>query len=344
MAQTSRLNELHLSTLGLPFEQMGPAWRHMVNVLFDVSCSPSQDFEVSLHVYNFNQFLLFNGCPAACRYRRDCLRLARCDVDHYLLHVPLEGGVVAGNGMRARPGDVVLLDLTQPADFRLKTGQGMTLLMPRSILPEADDGRLHGVLLRRDSASSHLLAGVLASLATAAPQLTQGEGASFSQPLLALVAACLAHEAVARQAVPRGAMPGLARRARLYIEDNLHRDDLTPTLLAKALGTSRSQLYRLFEHSGGVHRYLMQRRLRRCLLALGDSRNAGQRIGELAYAHGFADEAHFSKAFRKAFGLSPGAARTALLGGSSFMPVMAQSPTLAHWVSELVGQQARGTP
>lgn len=336
----TRLPTVHTTTHGLPPDKRFASWRLTADVLFNTSAAGEGAFDASLRVFHFNRFLLCSGHLDGARYRRDHLRLGCCDLDHYLLHMPLQRGLVAGNGLRVWPGDVAVLDLTQPADFRTASGEGMSLLVPRTALMAYEANQLHGLVLRRGSSSGRLLAGVLKALAVAAPGLSQDEGVRLSLPILAVVAACLAKEAGRR---PAAAQPGpttLGRRARLYIEHNLHRDDLSPAVLAKALATSRSQLYRAFERFGGVRHYLLQRRLRRCLLAFGEAGNGGLRIGDVAYANGFVDEAYFSRVFRKAFGLSPSSARRALQRGelpshARLMALLGEGAALAQWINEL---------
>ena len=314
-------------------------WRQTADLLFNPVADAGSAFVASLKVFHFQRFLLCSGRLAAARYERDRSRLAWCDLDHYLLHLPLQHGLACANGLRVRPGDVVALDLSQPATFGMTAGEGLSLVVPRTAFGQ-EPPLLHGLRLRRDSAVGHLLAGLLTSLAVAATQLSQAQAVQLGSPLLRVVAACLLSEGTQQQAVVPFSQGALGRRARQYIELNLHRDDLTPAHLAKAVGTSRSQLYRAFAPFGGVGHYLLQRRLRRCLLALGEPGNAGRRIGDLAYAHGFVDEGHFSKVFRKAFGLSPRAARRALQRGelTGLRLSASEPPSLARWLHALADQ------
>lgn len=74
--------------------------------------------------------------------------------------------------------------------------------------------------------------------------------------------------------------------------------------LEAVFGLSGFHLLRTFRRETGLtpHRYALQLRLRRALLALED---APPRLGELAAQAGFSSHAHFSTAFRAAWGLSP---------------------------------------
>lgn len=311
--------------------------RSLAPLLFDTREPDLEPGDSRLTVFHFNRFLLCRGHLRTATHCRDRARLNWCDLDHYLLHLPLEHGLVAGDRTRVRPGDLVLLDLAQAAVFRLTCGECVSLLIPRTALALHDDAQLHGLVLRQRSAAGGLLGSLLLALSSAAPDLSADEAMRLSPPVLGMIGACLMQQARSRQVRFASGPSELARRVRLYIEHNLHRDDLTPHLLAKALGTSRSQLYRAFEPFGGVRHYLLQRRLRRCLLALGDAANAGRRIGDLAYAHGFADETHFSRAFRKAYGMAPGAVRKGLQRGE--LPALTghagEHALLAHWIAEL---------
>ncbi|MBI3198897.1 MAG: helix-turn-helix domain-containing protein, partial [Rhodospirillales bacterium] len=67
--------------------------------------------------------------------------------------------------------------------------------------------------------------------------------------------------------------------------------------------------YRLFEPRGGVAAYIQQQRILRARAELSDPAHAHRRIFEIAFDGGFSSEAHFSRVFRRAFGLSPSEAR-----------------------------------
>lgn len=107
--------------------------------------------------------------------------------------------------------------------------------------------------------------------------------------------------------------PEMLAAARL-IEERLLDPDLDAGSLMHALGLSRSSLYRAFQTVGGVKAYIRQRRLEHARDLL--MRRTGPRptVSEVAQACGFASDSHFSRAFRKAFGSSPGARRET--GGS----------------------------
>src|SRR6202049_1494897 len=90
------------------------------------------------------------------------------------------------------------------------------------------------------------------------------------------------------------------------IERKLDDPDLTPARVAETEGISERYMQKLFEGSGSSFtHYLRERRLQRTSAELSSPTAAHHSISEIAYHNGFNDSAHFSRAFRHRFGLSP---------------------------------------
>lgn len=98
-----------------------------------------------------------------------------------------------------------------------------------------------------------------------------------------------------------------------YIGERLSDPELSSEQIARAVGLSRRQLDRSFAHSGtSVARYIWSERLERCRQdALAEEREG---LLNIAFRWGFSDAAHFSRAFRRAFGASPREYRAQRLG------------------------------
>lgn len=337
----AQIASFHFSTTGVdsPFD----AWQSLLNVLFDSlppKASPARAFEANLKVFHFDTFLLCRSVAVGGRYRRTAERLARDDLDHIVISCLLRGGIALPSpaARRLRAGDVVVLDLSAPTAFAMSAADGMHLIMPRTLLPAAmaPVQPMTGRILAQDSAMAIFIRGILEALSEAAMRLSPGEVIALGSSVPDLLASCLGP---AGEPPSAGARGDLGRRLRRHIEENLHRSDLTPSRLTHDLRVSRSQLYRQFESSGGVEAYIRRRRLRRCLLTLCDSRHADRRIGDIAYEMGFSDEAHFSRLFRRAFGVSPRGARAGVrqdgidLGGL-FRPSL-DGASFGDWLTAL---------
>src|SRR3546814_7113948 len=88
------------------------------------------------------------------------------------------------------------------------------------------------------------------------PAMSEAEAGSIGDATIALVGACLA-PSMERIEEARGLIDQtMLDRARRHIEARLDDPRLTPTAICIAVGTSRSNLYHLFRHWGGIARYV----------------------------------------------------------------------------------------
>lgn len=338
----------------------------MVSALFDVRRLKGHGdgaFSASLTAYHFGAFLLCHSRSDAARYDRSVQRGRLDDLDHYLIHMPLQQQAVFGSEtgrspqriQRLRPMDVGIFDMALPAHLLAGAGESVSLILPRATLATLlrHPNHQHGRVLGWDTSMGAILGRYLIGLYMEASRFGLHEASVLADAAVRLVALAFGFGASGfdtKTAAPSGASPAapqretLARRVRLHIEQNLHRESLTPESIMKELVISRSQLYRQFERYGGVHRYLRQRRLRQCLITICNPLHASQRIADIAYDRGFSDEAHFSRIFRETYGMSPREARHAAQRGDGAVlaALMPQAPggdqtaPLTHWVRELM--------
>jgi AraC-like DNA-binding protein len=122
----------------------------------------------------------------------------------------------------------------------------------------------------------------------------------------------------AASAEPRG-----VDRAREYIHAH-YRDAISLEELADVAGVSKYHLVRTFRAAVGAppHRYQQCLRLTRSLLML----RRGTPLSAIAYELGFADQSHFTRAFRAEYGTTPGAWLRALGKPSAPDPAPPRAP------------------
>lgn len=95
-------------------------------------------------------------------------------------------------------------------------------------------------------------------------------------------------------------------RARIYIDQHLDEEDLSPSRVASAVGISRRYLGQLFAAEGQTTMgWVSQRRLERCRMRLAKEIWRPGLITELAFASGFSNVSSFNRAFKAAFNRTP---------------------------------------
>jgi AraC-like DNA-binding protein len=108
----------------------------------------------------------------------------------------------------------------------------------------------------------------------------------------------------------RGRAQQLRHEISAFIDANLGDPALDVAAIADALPISRGYLHRLMAAEGTtVRRTVRARRLERCRRELLDPAFAGDPIARIATRWGFVSAAHFSRAYRSAYGQSPSEAR-----------------------------------
>jgi AraC-like DNA-binding protein len=142
------------------------------------------------------------------------------------------------------------------------------------------------------------------------PFMKESDAPRLTAAVRNMVAACILpsaeHRIVAREEIDCG----LSERVRRVIQAQLQSPQLQPAAVCRMLGISRSQLYRLFERTGGVARYIQCQRLLRIGALLSDPANQ-RPIAAIAAGFCFEDASSFSRAFRQEFGCSPSDVRSA---------------------------------
>jgi len=203
----------------------------------------------------------------------------------------------------SRPGNVIVLHPDELHDGAAGDEAGliyrMIYLPPEMIAAtQASPGALPFIAdpVVRDAGLWQALADILADL--------DGEPGDLQMDdVLMRVAAGLGRQAGRMRQRSSATAEAAVRRARDYLEAHALETVRSETLEA-VTGLDRYELARQFRRLTGTspHRFQVMRRLDRAkrLIALGS------RLADAALDAGFADQAHFTRHFRNAFGMTPG--------------------------------------
>lgn len=197
----------------------------------------------------------------------------------------------------------------------------LALLVPRENLPECSAALDRGGAAPLASAPGRLLGGLLLHLVGELPRMRDAERPRAVEAIRALLMAAVAAGAMPVRADDAAVQAVRLARVKAIIRQHLRSPDLSPEWLCGMTGMSRSQLYRLFEPTGGVRREIQRERLRQAHRAIAD---AGDRrsIHQIGEEIGFVEPTAFSRAFRREFGYAPSTLRRPPAPGWSAAPGM----------------------
>jgi AraC-like DNA-binding protein len=242
--------------------------------------------------------------------------IARGDRPYFKVSLMLAGsGLLIQDNREAvlSPGDLAVYDTSRPYslvfDEEFRT---MVVMFPRHLITLPPDmvGQLTAVRISGSEGLGSVVAPYLTQLAANLDQLSGTTGARLAHSALDLVSTVFTRELGLDEGAgdPHRA---LMQRIRGHIDRNLASTDLGPASIAAAHFISTRHLHGLFQEQGTtVSTWIRTRRLEQCRRDLIDPVFADRPVAAIAARWGFVDAAHFSRAFKAAFDVSPSEFRT----------------------------------
>jgi AraC-like DNA-binding protein len=227
--------------------------------------------------------------------------------DVFILSLIREGAgelTQLGRSARLGPGDLVIYDSGATFDYALRA-KTQLVKIPRRLLESKLDrpGDFLALKIDRSNPLSTILGDLLARCLDIdlSLNLEPRIAKRLSNAIVDLVASICDLE---RDAFPATQACGPLERVMRFARANLDDPDLGPEALAAAGPMSVRSLNRLFGALGATPmRWVWSERLEasRVSLLQGEVRS----VTDAAFAHGFSDLGHFSRSFKRAFGVSP---------------------------------------
>ncbi|MDH6117917.1 AraC-like DNA-binding protein [Kitasatospora sp. GAS204A] len=305
-----------LTTAGLPDDDKLDYWnKALTRTLVPQAVTPRvrTPFSGRLTSYRLGYLQVSTIEADPQRMSRTDRHIAQSDGEFVSVGLQSSGrGALAQNGRTAQlaPGGLVLYDTARPytldqlEPFRLHVFQ-----LPRRVLAmrEAEIHRVTATELPPDTGMTGMLTPFLTTLVTTAEQWSPRVGEQLAGTVSDLLAALIGEQAAEHEPPDGGsAGRGMARRVRGYVNDHLSDPDLSPQTVAAHHHISVRYLHRLFEGEGmTITRWILQRRLEECSRELARRGRVSPTVSSVAQRWGFVNAAHFSRAFRTAYGMSP---------------------------------------
>jgi len=283
-------------------------WREMIcSTLFSISPeAPAERFSARLTVRTSGR-CRFAMCESTSyeiiRTQRD---IARAPADLYTVYLQRRGRTLinqCNESIEFQRNDIVLSDCRQPYRATLSNdGHRAVALLPRDMIEWRAPWLRHRPLSKLNANSPFIELARQHFMHLVSGELGETETSLLTDNLCNLLAL-----ASATDIEPDRMRPELQLQAMIaFCQQNLHKAELTPQVVAAYCGVSVRTLHLRFKALGQTFgTWLLESRLNACSRALKDPFQQNRTISEIAYSCGFNDLSHFNKSFRARFGMSP---------------------------------------
>ncbi len=252
------------------------------------------------------ELYMIESGPVTASYRPPKFSVERSP--HVSLMVQSQGSTLTKQGEHRcllLEGDMCLLDEASTFSLVGEDSSGILFLrLPRAAVlsryPQLE--RLFAQNLPADEPGTKLLADTLRRLSTMGPSLSTLQRSAMMGAVIQMLGV----------AGPFSALPETTdwrvRRALDFIELNLSVAGLTAEDVARDQRISRRRLDQIMSEALGhsIAGHLWSRRLEQAATDLRDPRRSRSSVAQIAFANGFEDAAHFTRAFKRRYSVTPG--------------------------------------
>jgi AraC-like DNA-binding protein len=259
-----------------------------------------------------------SGSPQIVRRTTGAVRRAPADLLKICLQVKGRATVHQGGAeVVVEPGQMALYDTSKPYDLRLEGAWTCAVLafphsalgLPRRAL---DVAQMRALSL--SAGPGKILADFVTSTVLQRATLPGGAAERLGEAGLHLVASTLSCTSPPVGQSGKAAADAARMQVLAYVRAHLNDLDLSHHQVAAVHHIAARTLSRLFaDEPVSVTAYIKTSRLRAIRCDLGDPLLAHRSIAAIAAHWGFAEQAHFTRAYRAEFGITPSESRRAML-------------------------------
>lgn len=243
-------------------------------------------------------------------YTRDTNEINRNPCDDFFASLLLEGSAhleQCGRQVIQNVGDIILYDIARSFAYHFSSNYRLVLLkIPRKqLLCRLHDAeRLTAFALDGRTSMGALAGSVIRSTANVDADLDSSAASKLAASVTDILAAAFETEfrGIRGMSVRHS---NILERAKNYIQANLGDAELDVDRVSNGIGVSSRTLNRIFaSHGTTAARWMWQMRLEASHASLIEGRV--QHVADVALQFGFSDFSHFSRAFKKTYGIAPG--------------------------------------
>ncbi len=308
-------------------------WADHLSPIFSVDIRYRPDsFNAYMSSYFLDGIIVAETNFTAQSFKRDHVKIAQSDMDHYLIHLYRTGGfsgVCGTTQIDISAGDLFVYNSNVPLHTQAGDSTTIALAIPKSMLDQYASISPNFSVTKIEGRSSigRILSSHIISVFNTLSDLTLNESLHVAEGLAAITASTLAARLGGGGNEKRPLTQALQERAEHFINERIFDPCLSVELICKEMNVSRAHLYRAFANYGGLSQFITNRRLLRAIKELRSNARRGETISEISYRCGFSSESHFRRQVRANFGVSPSDIR----GGLCLTREIETEPVLSRW-------------
>jgi len=318
------VERIAINTRFIPDEERVDAWQHTLSEIggpIRVDPIPGEDFSGELKSIRRGPFFFYDMCYSGMRLWRRPVDVAKMDKELFAFTLTLPPSSLqverGGKALRLLGGRSYLF--SHAATYRtqpLSIYKTRTIAFPGSLLRQ----RVRDLQPFYALSDCVTTTGGLSLINSFAEHFSQGaadwsdcEVTALSDQFLDLLALFLTTGNSTVAGSESYMRASHRQRALHHIRVHAGDPDLSPARVAQACGISLGYLHEVFRGLDmGVEEKIFEERLELARRLLTDLRRKRLPIQTLAYEAGFNDPAHFSRRFKRRFGVTPGELRAEL--------------------------------
>jgi len=290
------------------------AWENALSACYrrwELAGALPTTFAARIRRRNVARMTLIECICGPCQGERKQSVIRRDDEPYVCLQIVLSGTErfhTEGGISQLATGDCIVWNTTEPLEFHIPQDfHKSTLLIPYRLLRErlSPGCPIESFALDTRRGIGAMLCSHLFALTHQFDCIQSMDEYAIKWATIDLVAAAIADRHHCSRQSERFRQD-LLEAVMKYIIDNLQDSELDLARIAGAHGMSIRYLHLLFKPLGQtVSSWIWEQRLLRCSDELLNSKSKDLYVTEIAYRWGFTDSSHFSRSFRKRFGISP---------------------------------------
>lgn len=234
----------------------------------------------------------------------------KSDADLIFVNLQLKNDGARYSGRREvtiGKGSMFIYEAREPyeLDFTGKS-ESLILALPRLELQKrVTNLQLHiDEAIEYETGNIELLSGLMRGILGTRRNAPQAVRDGMAEAAINLLVATLYNSSEANACVPTFGVAATLQRIRAFINENISDPNLSPVVTSEAMGITVSYLHKIFlQNNTTMMQYVLKERLERCRKDIAKTDRSGG-ISQIAYNWGFNDASHFSRSFRKHFGMS----------------------------------------